>query len=142
MISLSAWAMRGQDGVPLDKRRAIHDSATQWCDALACGDMIFTGGISTVNADGTVDADGDHIAQTKKVMQKIDTLMRELGGQLQHVHKTNSFYVLSTVEEFNSNLQVRSDCFEKPGPGSVGLPLDRLTHPGQRIEVEAMLVKT
>ncbi|WP_317055202.1 RidA family protein [Roseovarius rhodophyticola] len=143
-ISLSAWAMRGEDGDALPKQHAGLDAApgpAMWRHAIACEDMIFAGGISTVQSDGTVGASGEHIAQTEQSMARIDTLMRDLGGRLQDVHKTNSYYVLSTVEEFNSNLQTRSDWFEKPGPGSVGLPLDSLTHPGQRIEVEAILVK-
>ncbi|SLN73480.1 Putative aminoacrylate peracid reductase RutC [Roseovarius albus] len=146
-IMLSAWAMRGQDGVRLKKRHSEADDnitrpgPTMWRHAVACEDMIFAGGISTVCADGTVGAMGDQIAQTKQTMMRIGTLMNDLGGSLQDVHKTNSYYVLSTVDEFNSNLQTRSDCFEKPGPGSVGLPLDSLSYSGQRIEVEAILVK-
>ncbi len=146
-MMLSAWAMRGENGKPLPKQHAGLDQATAqpgptlWCHAVACGDMVFAGGVSTVQADGSVGAAGDHIAQTKDSMARIGTLMSELGERLQDVHKTNSYYVLSTVGEFNSNLQVRSDCFVKPGPGSVGLPLDALSQPGQRIEVEAILVK-
>jgi len=140
-IMLSAWAMRGAGGARLEKHYAGRADAPLWRHAVACGDMIITGGISTIGADGTVGAPDDHITQTSQTMVRIDTLMRDLGGRLQDVHKTNSYYVLSTVDEFNSNLQTRSDCFEKPGPGSVGLPLDALSHPGQRIEVEAILVK-
>lgn len=140
-ISLSAWAMRGADGTRLEKSMTGRTEAPLWRHALACGDMVFTGGLSTLGSDVTVGAEGDHIAQTQATMDKIDELMRALGGRLQDVHKTNSYYVLSTVDEFNSNLQIRSDCFEKPGPGSVGLPLDALSQDGQRIEVEAILVK-
>lgn len=141
VISLSAWAMRGPDGTRLEKTHTERTEAPLWRHALACGDMVFAGGLSTLGADVAVGAADDHIAQTKATMDKIDQLMRALGGRLQDVHKTNSYYVLRTVEEFNSNLQVRSDCFEKPGPGSVGLPLDALSRDGQRIEVEAILVK-
>jgi len=140
-ISLSAWAMRGPDGTRLEKSYAGREEAPLWRHALACGDMVFTGGLSSLGADMTVGAAGDHIAQTQATMDKIDELMRALGGRLQDVHKTNSYYLLSTVDEFNSNLQTRSDCFEKPGPASVGLPLDALSRDGQRIEVEAILVK-
>ncbi len=146
-IALSAWAMRGEDGAQLERRYAGLDNTTQqpgptlWRHAVACCDMVIAGGVSTVKPDGTVGDSGDHIAQTKRSMAQIDELMLALGGCLQDVNKTNSYYVLSTVEEFNSNLQARSDCFEKPGPGSVGLPLDALSQPGQRIEVEAILVK-
>ncbi|MEM6891782.1 MAG: hypothetical protein AAF636_27235, partial [Pseudomonadota bacterium] len=143
-ITISAWAMRGEDGAPLPKTfagREAEPGPAMWRHALACGDMAFAGGISTILSDGVVGAAGNHIAQTQQVMARIDTLMRDLGGRLQDVHKTNSYYVLNTVEEFNSNLQTRSDCFEKPGPGSVGLPLDSLAQPGQRIDVEAILVK-
>jgi enamine deaminase RidA (YjgF/YER057c/UK114 family) len=143
-ITISAWAMRGEDGAPLPKTFAGREpkpGPTMWRHALACGDMVFAGGISAVLSKGAVQAAGDHVAQTKQAMARIDTHMRELGGRLQDVHKTNSYYVLSTVEEFNTNLQTRSDCFEKPGPGSVGLPLDSLAQPGQRIDVEAILVK-
>ena len=94
-----------------------------------------------MQADGSVGDADDHIAQTKAVMTGIDTLMSELGGSLQAVHKTNSYYVLSTVEEFNANLETRSNAFAKPGPGSIGVPLDDLSQPGQRIEVEAILVR-
>ncbi|MEM9909319.1 MAG: Rid family hydrolase [Pseudomonadota bacterium] len=140
-ISLSAWAMRGPDGARLEKKHAGRSEAPLWRHALACGDMVFTGGLSTLKPDGAVGASGDHIAQTRATMDTIDRLMRALGGRLQDVHKTNSYYVLSTVDEFNSNLQVRSEFFKKPGPGSVGLPLDGLSKDGQRIEVEAILVK-
>ncbi|WP_424830203.1 RidA family protein [Ruegeria sp.] len=146
-IMVSAWAMRGRDGARLEKTYVGLDDAHNtpgpvfWRHAVGCGDMVFAGGQSTVQADGSVGATGDHIAQTKQTMANIDALMAPFGEKLQNVHKTNSYYVLNTVQEFNDNLQTRTDCFVKPGPGSVGLPLDTLTHKGQRIEVEAILVK-
>lgn len=146
-IMLSAWAMRGEDGTRLEKTHAglgeieHTPGPALWRHALACGDMIFTGGQSTVQANGTVNAAGDHLEQTRLAMVHIDRLISQLGDKLQNVHKTNSYYTLKTVDEFNSNLQVRSDCFVKPGPGSVGLPLDGLTRDGQCIEIEAILVR-
>lgn len=146
-IALSAWAMVGEDGTPL-ARKIIGPETTEetswprlWRHAVACQDMIVVGGQSTLRADGSVGYADDHVAQTHATMKTIDSLMHELGTSIQNVHKTNSYYVLSTVDEFNSNLEVRSGYFRKPGPGSVGLPLDTLAVDGQRIEVEAILVR-
>ena len=143
----SAWAMRGEDGRKLRKRCAVPDGSGSkridrlWRHGIECEDMVFIGGQGSISPDGGLLFPGDHIAQTKRTMEAIEELLTEFDQPLQNVHKINSYYVLSTVEEFNSNLETRSAYFKKPGPGSVGLPLDVLSTDGQCIEVEAILVK-
>ena len=71
-------------------------------------------------------------------MDNIDRVLSEFGLGIRDVHKLTSFYVLTTVEEFLTNLKVRSDYFTKPGPTVVGLPLDTLAYPEMMIEIEAI----
>jgi enamine deaminase RidA (YjgF/YER057c/UK114 family) len=142
MLTLSAWAMRGADGKRLEMRRTPGNRTEVgpllWRQTVACGDMIFAGGLSSFQDDGRVANAGDHIAQTTDALEAMAEQMSAFGASLADVHKTNSYYVLHTVDQFNANLQLRSDRFSKPGPGSVGLPLDALGTEGQAIEIEAI----
>ncbi|MES0884098.1 Rid family hydrolase [Roseibium sp. SCP14] len=146
-IVACAWAMRGEDGGKLEKKYAGLTRNAQmpdnllWRHGIECADMVLVGGQAAFDADGSVQFANDHVQQTKQTMDNIDATLSELGLRLQDVHKINSYYVLSTVDEFNENLETRSHYFQKPGPGSVGLPLDSLSADGLRIEVEAILVK-
>lgn len=141
-LTVSAWAMRAEDGARLAMRRTPGGRTTPcpllWRQTVACEDMIFAGGLSSMNDDETVVGAGDHLAQTEETLDAMERSMSAFGASLEDVHKTNSYYVLNTVDQFNANLQIRSDRFSKPGPGSVGLPLDALGAAGQAIEIEAI----
>ncbi len=143
-INLCAWAMRGDDGTRLPMQRHPEGRTAPgpllWRQTLVCEDMVFAGGLAALAADGTVAAPGDHIAQTRGTLDAMEASLDACGTSLRDVHKTNSYYVLNTVQGFNDNLQLRSDRFTKPGPASVGLPLDALSLPGQSIEMEAISI--
>lgn len=146
-VMICGWAMLGEDGSHLDKQHAGLEKSNAlpgsllWRHGVKCEDMVFVGGQAALSDDGSVIAPDDQIAQTKQTMDNIDEVLGGFDNSIRNLHKINSYYVLKTVEEFNSNLETRSEYFKKPGPGSVGLPLDELAVPNMKIEMEAILVE-
>lgn len=144
---MCCWAMIGEDGSRLEKKYSepeghwIWPEKLPWPHGIKCEDMVFVGGQASMDNKGIIVDPGDQILQTKRSMENINGVLNEFGMNLQDVLKTNSYYILETQEEFEKNLAVRETFFKKPGPGSVGLPLDGLRSPGMMINVEAIAMQ-
>ena len=144
VIMMCCWAMLGADGARLPRQSSWPEGHWDWPihlpwkHGVKCGNMAFVGGQVSMDEGARVIGAGDHVAQTVRSMENIDRVLKEFGLCINDVHKTNSYYVLHTVDEFHENLETRAKFFETPGPASVGLPLDTLAYPDMMVEIEAI----
>jgi enamine deaminase RidA (YjgF/YER057c/UK114 family) len=137
-IEIEAMAMRDLNGPRLPRAAAWDPEAPRlpppFSQAVRCGEMIFSSGMTAVDAGGRVAAPGDLAAQSRLVLPKIDGLFRQLGADLWDAVKTNVFNVEpGTQADWAAPALIRAGHFREPGPAATGISLPRLWPEGARV---------
>jgi len=137
-IEIEALAMRDQNGLRLPRAAAWDPDCPRlpppFSQALRCGEMIFSSGITAVDGRGAVATPGDLAAQSRLVLPKIDGLFRQLGADLWDAVKTNVFNVEpGTQEDWAGPALIRAGHFREPGPAATGISVPRLWPEGAMV---------
>lgn len=137
-IEIEALAMRDLNGPRLPRAAAWDPDCPRlpppFSQALRCGEMIFSSGITAVDGDGEVAAPGDLAAQSRVVLPRIDGLFRQLGADLWDAVKTNVFNVEpGTQADWAGPALIRAGNFREPGPAATGISLPRLAPDGAMV---------
>ena len=141
VVEIEGVAMRGTDGSRLP--RVTSNAGTlaplpkPLSHALRCGRMLFVGGQTTLEAEGDIVHEGDLIAQSRLVTDRIGALLGDLGAGYDDVVKINRYYVAGgTAEEWEGSALTVASYFKEPGPAATGIPIPALFRPGLMISVE------
>lgn len=104
-----------------------------------CGHMIHLGGqVSLDSAANVIDPD-DMVAQTKRAMNNIASILAEFGATLDDVVKVTTFYQgAASAEVLHENLMVRSESYTAPGPATTGVPVRNLIYDQMVIEIDVI----
>ncbi|NKB77069.1 MAG: hypothetical protein GKR96_08480 [Gammaproteobacteria bacterium] len=95
--------------------------------ALRCGEYIFLGGTSALEANGSISSVGDSIAQTRTTLQRIESILNEFGADRRDLVKLNNWFVNDgTAGDWALGGKVRTGFFPEPGPVATGHPLHTL----------------
>jgi len=145
MTKIAATAMRGTGGERLEKRFSWPDGHWDWTMKLPykhgnlCRGMIHLGGqVSLDSAANVIDPD-DMVAQTRRAIDNIETVLADLGAGLDDVVKVTTFYQGSaSAEALHDNLLIRSSAFAEPGPATTGIPVPNLVYERMVIEIEVI----
>ena len=137
-IEIEAIAMRDLNGPRLPRAAAWDPDGPRlpppFSQALRCGEMIFSSGVTAVDGADRLAAPGDLLAQSRLVLPKIDGLFRQLGADLWDAVKTNVFNVEpGTQEDWAAPALVRAAHFREPGPAATGISLPRLWPEGAMV---------
>jgi len=109
------------------------------------GDFIFVSGTSSRRSDNTfegveVDEMGttnlDIRAQTRAVINNIDSTLREAGASLKDVVDVTSFLV--NMNDFGGYNEAYGEFFDYDGPTRTTVAVHQLPHPHLLIEIKAM----
>jgi enamine deaminase RidA (YjgF/YER057c/UK114 family) len=108
-----------------------------------CGPFIFVGGQISADAHGRTIGVGDIEAQTRNVFENIRSVLQEVGADMRHIVKFNTFYVYEgegeDIREYWERMtRVRLEFFEEPGPVGTAVRVVGLAYPDLLIEVEAI----
>lgn len=112
------------------------------------GDFIFVSGTSSRKSDNTfagveVDEMGttnlDIRAQTRAVLENIDSMLSEYGASLRDVVDVTSFLV--NMNDFGGYNEVYGQFFDHNGPTRTTVAVHQLPHPHLVIEIKAMAYK-
>jgi len=123
LIQIEAIALH-PEGTRHAQRRAVAAPGAGFSGAIACGDLVFVGAQMSRDAEGVTHYRGDIVGQAQATMNNIGSLLNELGADLSCVAKLNTYYVgHGTTEDWAMAAKVRSDAFQKPGPGATGVPV-------------------
>ncbi|MFZ5792395.1 MAG: RidA family protein [Pseudomonadota bacterium] len=146
LVEIEAVAMRGVDGRRLERQAVTLSGApalpAPFSHGLRCGEMIFVGGISAIDADGAVIAPGDIVRQSEIVMDRLGEVLRGFGARHDDAVKINTYYAgAGRFADWEGAARVRARYFAEPGPAATGIPLPRHAAPGllTRSEIIAML---
>ena len=137
-IEIEAIAMRDINGPRLPRAAAWDPGCPRlpppFSQALRCGEMIFSSGMTAADGSGEIAAPGDLAAQSRLVLPKIDGLFRQLGADLWDAVKTNVFNVEpGTQEDWAKSALIRAGHFREPGPAATGISLPRLGPDGAMV---------
>jgi len=103
--------------------------------AVRCGDLIWT---SAQDASGP-----DIVAQSERMMQRLDQVLGAFGADLSDVVKFDGYYVgEGTAEDWEVAARVRARYFPEPGPAATGLPLPRLDRLDRLIKMDVWAMRS
>lgn len=108
-----------------------------------CGPLIFVGGQISADEHGRTIGAGDIAVQTRNVFENIRKVLNEVGADMRHIVKFNTFYVFEgegdEIREYWEKMTaVRLEYFEEPGPVGTAVRISGLAYPDLLIEVEAI----
>jgi 2-iminobutanoate/2-iminopropanoate deaminase len=108
-----------------------------------CGPFIFVGGQISADEQGRTVGAGDIEVQTRNVFENIRTVLRDVGADMEHIVKFNTFYVYEgegdAIREYWEKMTaVRLEYFREPGPVGTAVRVVGLAYPELLIEVEAI----
>lgn len=140
-VEIEGVAMRSTDGSRLQRvassAGALAPLPKPLSHALRCGRMLFVGGQTALEADGGIANDGDLIAQSRLVTERIGALLGDLGAGYDDAVKINRYYVAGgTADEWEGSAVAVASFFNEPGPAATGIPIPALFRPGLMISVE------
>lgn len=115
----------------------------QFSHAVRCNDLIFTGDVSAMAADGSVTAPADVIEQTRVMMLKLGQLLKLCGTTPENVLKLNVFYSGDgTAANWEKPASIRADFFSEPGPAATGISVAQFAHPDVMTKISVTAIAT
>ena len=109
------------------------------------GDFIYVSGTSSRLSDNThvgaiqnenKEWELDIIAQTKAVMENVNTLLQSLGADLSNVIDVTTYLV--NMKDFKGYNEVYGTFFDHTGPTRTTVAVYKLPHPNLLIEIKAI----
>jgi enamine deaminase RidA (YjgF/YER057c/UK114 family) len=109
------------------------------CHAIRYGDLLFLSGQVPLAADGTIVGPGDAEAQTRCVFERIETILKEAGSDLENIIKILAIYV--NPDDLPGIMKARLEALGgRCVPASSGFCARGLSVPGALIEIEVIAV--
>jgi enamine deaminase RidA (YjgF/YER057c/UK114 family) len=108
-----------------------------------CGPFIFLGGQISADEKGRTVGVGDIETQTRNTFENIRKVLAEVGAEMKHIVKFNTYYVFDGEGEdlreyWERMTKVRLEFFEEPGPVGTAVRVSGLAYRDLLIEVEAI----
>ncbi|MGI9331558.1 MAG: RidA family protein [Gammaproteobacteria bacterium] len=95
--------------------------------ALRCGEHVFVGSTTAAHAGGRASCAGDSVKQTQVILERLESILHELGADRGDVVKINNWFVIEgTAEAWARSAEVRAGFYADPGPVATGMPLHYL----------------
>ncbi|MGI9412581.1 MAG: RidA family protein, partial [Hyphomicrobiales bacterium] len=145
-IEIDGIAMRDLNGPRLPRTAAWDPDGPRlpppFVQALRCGEMLFTSGVTACDGEGTVGAPGSLTGQSRIVLPMIDRLLRQLGADLDDAVKTNVWNVEpGNAEDWRSPALARAGFYREPGPAATGISLPRLWPEGVMLRNDVIAMR-
>jgi enamine deaminase RidA (YjgF/YER057c/UK114 family) len=107
------------------------------------GNLLFVGGQISADEHGRTIGAGDIEVQTRNVFTNIRRVLNEVGADMHHIVKFNTFYVFDgegdAIREYWEKMTaVRLEFFQEPGPVGTAIRIPGFAYPDLLIEVDAI----
>lgn len=102
-------------------------------------EMLFISGQISKNEKGEIVGRGDYAKQTEYIFEKIITILKEAGMELDDLVKVNIFVV--DMGEFEKVSTVRDKYLMDSKPASTTIGIGATTTPGCDVEIDAIAIK-
>jgi len=121
--------------------RTNYSSGAKWEDivgysrAVKIGNLIEVTGTVAVDENNNLIGEGDAYLQTKFILQKIESVLKQAGGELKDVIRTRMFVTdISLWEQYG---KAHGEFFKDIRPCTTMVEVSRLIAPEFLIEIEA-----
>jgi len=102
--------------------------------AVRAGNMIFVAGTTAMGPDGVV-GPGDPYAQTKRILEIIDSALQQAGGQLRDVVRTRIY--VTDISRWEEVGRAHGEVFKDSRPVTAMVEVSKLISPEILVEIEA-----
>lgn len=116
----------------------LHDGGFAYGAQTAPGALIFTAGISPLDADGAIVGANDPEAQVRRAVECLDVLLAERGAARSGIVKLTVYVAAAGADELGAVWLALDTAFDATPP-SIVLGVSALPYPGQRVEIEAVV---
>ena len=106
---------------------------------VPAGQLVFVSGQVARNVQGETVGKGDIKAQTRQVLENIQSVLEAAGAAMDDVVKV-SVFVTNLEEHFSQIHEIRSQYFKKDYPASTMVEVKALANKDLWIEMEAIAV--
>jgi enamine deaminase RidA (YjgF/YER057c/UK114 family) len=132
VVEIDAYGMRG-DSL---QRHDLADG-NGFSQLVRAGELIFGGGINAGDESGKLVSPGDIVAQSRVVLDKLESRLAGVGASVSDLVKINNWYVAEgSVDAWTESARVRAEFYPEPGPCATGIPLHTLNQPGALIQTD------
>jgi reactive intermediate/imine deaminase len=112
------------------------DDKIPMSQAVKIGNLLFISGQIALDPGGSVVGAGDLGAQSQKVYENIEAILKKAGGSFENIVKVTAYLTdMSRYAEYN---EVRARYFQKLRPASTTVEVSGLAFKGLLVEVEAV----
>jgi enamine deaminase RidA (YjgF/YER057c/UK114 family) len=107
-------------------------------NAFAADGIVYLSSFTSANPDGTLEAEGDLIGQTRVVLERAAAALSEAGLSMRNVVKTVDYTTPATLAGYKGTGRVRKDVLGPVYPAAAGILLSRLQHPAALISLDVI----
>lgn len=104
--------------------------------AIKAGNVLYVSGQIALNPDGSLFGAGSMKAQSERVFENIETLLRLAGATFENVVKITAY--LTDMSQYSQYNEVRGRFLKEHRPASTTVQVAALAFPGLVVEVEAI----
>ena len=122
------------------KKRINYSSGAVWEDkvgysrAVRVGDLIEISGTTSVEGDKVIGAD-DPYEQTKVIIEKFSSILKEAGGSLSDIVRVRIY--VTNIDHWENISKAYSEFFNKIKPAATMIEVGSLIAPELLVEMEA-----
>jgi enamine deaminase RidA (YjgF/YER057c/UK114 family) len=127
-------------------KRITYSSGAKWEDivgysrAVQVGNHLEISGTVATNDEGAVVGKGDHYAQTKYILQKIEGVLKKAGFTLNDVIRTRMF--VTDITQWEQIGKAHGEFFATIKPVTSMLEISALIDPDYLVEIEVTALRS
>lgn len=105
--------------------------------AVRAGNLIFLSGTTATDDKGKIVGSGDIVAQTRRIFEKFEAILKSVGGDLSNIVETTDYFL--SLEDYNKTGELRRELFKgPPWPAATGVVVSGLIRPDALIEIKGI----
>ena len=115
----------------------LSEPISHYVHAVRFGDLLFVSGLTAHDAEDMLVVGADPAAQTRKILENLQHVLRAAGADFGDVLKVTVF--LTDIGDRALINPVRQEFFGSARPASTLVEVSRLALPGMKVEIEAVV---
>jgi enamine deaminase RidA (YjgF/YER057c/UK114 family) len=101
-------------------------------------DLVYLPSLTAVRRDGSVEAPGDLVGQTRFVFERAARVLESVGLSTSNIVKTVDYTTPATLTHYRKTGRVRTDMLGPVYPAAAGILLSRLQHPDALVSLDVI----
>lgn len=122
----------------LIRAEGLSEPISHYSDAVRAGDTVYVSGQASLDAKGNLVGAGDVVAQTRRVLENMKTVLAAAGATLDDVVKV-TVYLKECADRPKVN-EVRKAYFKANKPASTLIGIQQFAIEGMLVEIDAVAV--